>query len=131
MDRVGRRTYGAPMAKSLSTSSDLVRGAEYDEEADTLRATVEGEIDLHNSPALRTDLLNLAEQTQPATTELDLSGVPYMDSSAIAVLVELLKAVRKHKGVVRLHQLQPRVKGLLQIARLDSIFDLKSADSTE
>ena len=129
MERAGRRTYGRPMAKTLSTSSDLVRDAEHDEESNTLRATVEGEINLHNSPALRSDLLSLAEHTTPDVVELDLAGVPYMDSSAIAVLVELLKAVRKHKGTVRLRELQPRVKGLLQIARLDSIFDLSDGNS--
>jgi anti-anti-sigma factor len=45
-----------------------------------------------------------------------------MDSSAIAVLVEALQRIRKAGGRIFLTDLQPRVKGLLEIARLDSIF---------
>lgn len=45
-----------------------------------------------------------------------------MDSSAIAVLVESLQKVRKSGGRVLLTDLQPRVKSLLEIARLGSIF---------
>jgi len=53
---------------------------------------------------------------------LNLAQVPYMDSSAIAVLVEALQKIRKIGGRIFLTDLQPRVKGLLEIARLDSIF---------
>jgi anti-anti-sigma factor len=45
-----------------------------------------------------------------------------MDSSAIAVLVESLQKIRKTGGKIYLTSLQPRVKGLLEIARLDAIF---------
>ena len=45
-----------------------------------------------------------------------------MDSSAIAVLVEALQKIRKTGGRIFLTNLQPRVKGLLEIARLGSIF---------
>ena len=55
---------------------------------------------------------------------LNLAQVPYMDSSAIAVLVELLQKIRKNSGRVFLTNLQPRVKGLLEIARLGSIFGI-------
>jgi anti-anti-sigma factor len=53
-----------------------------------------------------------------------------MDSSAIAVLVEMLQKVRKGGGQIFLTNLQPRVKGLLEIARLDTIFVL-AADENE
>ena len=45
-----------------------------------------------------------------------------MDSSAVAVLVEAMQRLRKIGGMVCLTNLQPRVKGLLEIARLNSIF---------
>jgi anti-anti-sigma regulatory factor len=40
------------------------------------------------------------------------------------VLVESLQKLRKTGGRIYLTDLQPRVKGLLEIARLDSIFVL-------
>jgi anti-sigma B factor antagonist len=85
-------------------------------------ASVRGEIDLHNSTDLRGVLLELLARHEPKRLVLNLSQVPYMDSSAIAVLVEALQKIRKTGGRIFLTDLQPRVKGLLEIARLDTIF---------
>ena len=53
---------------------------------------------------------------------LNLAEVPYVDSSAIAVMVEALQRLRRTGGRVCLTDLSPRVRGLLEIARLDAIF---------
>lgn len=92
------------------------------QEGDAAFITVHGEIDLHNSPDLRIELLNLLADGSVKKMILDLADVPYMDSSAIAVLVEALQKLRKTGGTIYLTSLQPRVKGLLEIARLDTIF---------
>lgn len=91
-------------------------------EANALVLCVRGELDLHNSPELRTHLLDLITRNQPRRLILNLGEVPYMDSSALAVLVEALKRLMKAGGRVFLVNLQPRVKGLLEIARLATIF---------
>jgi anti-sigma B factor antagonist len=104
----------------LRTSSDLITAARRDGNA--VIVAVRGEIDLHNSPGLRSDLLEILGQSVPQKMVLNLGEVPYMDSSAIAVLVEALQKVRKAGGKICLTNLQPRVKGLLEIARLDTIF---------
>src|SRR5665213_1006389 len=83
---------------------------------------VHGEVDLHNSPSLRLHIMESLKRWKPTRLILNLAKVPYFDSSAIAVLVEALKEIRKVGGKVFLTDLQPRVKGLLEIARLDSIF---------
>jgi anti-sigma B factor antagonist len=85
-------------------------------------AAIQGEIDLHNSPVLRGALLSLLAEGGIDKLILNLAEVPYMDSSAIAVLVESLQKLRKINGKICLTNLQPRVKGLLEIARLDTIF---------
>jgi anti-sigma B factor antagonist len=110
----------------LRTDTDLVPTART--EGDALLATVRGEIDLHNSPELRTALLDLLTRANPKKLILNLSQVPYMDSSAIAVLVEMLQKLRRAGGKICLTNLQPRVKGLLEIARLDSIFMLVATE---
>jgi anti-anti-sigma factor len=104
----------------LTTGSDLVPAARM--EGDALVVCVRGEIDLHNSPELRTELLDLITRNKPARLIVNLEQVPYMDSSAVAVLVEMLQKMRKSRGRVFLIALQPRVKGLLDIAHLGSIF---------
>src|SRR4051812_36876377 len=110
----------------LKTDSDLVPAAR--KEGDDVLVTLRGEIDLHNSPTVRSALLGFVESQKPAKLILNLAQVPYMDSSAIAVLVEALQKMRKSGGKIYLTHLQPRVKGLLEIARLDSIFVVSASD---
>lgn len=106
----------------LRTTSELISAARI--EGNAVVVAVRGEIDLQNSPELRTELIDLLVKHAPQRVVLNLARVPYMDSSAIAVLVELLQKVRKTGGKVYLTTLQPRVKGLVEIARLGSIFGI-------
>jgi anti-sigma B factor antagonist len=119
------------MPSALQTISELVDSAQLlpGAEGSVLVARVKGEINLHNSPALRNDLLRLVEEESPRSAVVNLAEVSYMDSSAIAVLVELLKAIRANGGVVYLTNLQKRVNGLLHIARLDSIFQIREDET--
>lgn len=110
------------MSQDLDTGSEMINNVRHQDAA--LLAEVHGEIDLHNSPDLRGHLMRLIDQTHPKKLILNLRDVPYMDSSAIAVLVESLQKLRKDKGGVFLTNLQPRVKGLLEIARLETIFSV-------
>ena len=109
---------------------ELVPTSRVEPAANAVVASVRGEIDLHNSPDLRGILLDLLAKHEPKRLILNLAQVPYMDSSAIAVLVEALQKIRKSGGRIFLTDLQPRVKGLLEIARLDSIF-VVAKDETE
>ena len=97
-------------------------------QGDAVIASLVGEIDLHNSPQVRAALLETLNREKPKRLILNLAGVPYMDSSAIAVLVESLQKLRKTGGKIYLTNLQPRVKGLLEIARLDAIFVIASSE---
>src|SRR5688572_29317388 len=106
----------------LRTSSDLVPAARM--EGDALVVSIRGEIDLHNSTDLRTELLDLLAKQSPMRLILNVSQVPYMDSSAIAVLVEALQKMRKTGGKVLLADPQPRVRSLLDIARLAGLFTI-------
>ncbi len=100
--------------------SDIVTSARV--QGDAIIASVRGEIDLHSSPELRDELLGAINTHKPKKVILNLAEVSYMDSSAVAVLVESLQKLRKAGGKMCLTNLQPRVKGLLEIARLDTIF---------
>jgi anti-anti-sigma factor len=108
------------------TNTELVQGIR--RQGDAVLASIVGEIDLHNSPQVRVALLETLGREKPQRLILNLGSVPYMDSSAIAVLVESLQKMRKIGGKIYLTNLQPRVKGLLEIARLDSIFILSESE---
>ncbi|MFM7809154.1 MAG: STAS domain-containing protein, partial [Planctomycetota bacterium] len=49
---------------------------------------------------------------------------PYMDSSGLATMVEALQNARKAQMPLRLCGLTPRVKSILEIACLNTVFSL-------
>ena len=110
----------------LPTNSEFVPSARLD--GDCIIASVHGEIDLHSSPDLREMLLGALNAYRPRKIILNLSQVPYMDSSAVAVLVEALQKLRKSGGKLCLTNLQPRVRSLLEIARLETIFVIVASE---
>ena len=90
---------------------------------DGLLATIIGDIDLARSPALRLELLDLVKQ-KPKRLVVDLSGVPYMDSSGVATLIEALQHQRKAGAKMVLCGLQAKVRSIFEIARLDAVFKI-------
>jgi anti-sigma B factor antagonist len=85
---------------------------------------VVGDIDLNRSVVFQRDLLKLLEDEKPETVIINLSRVPYMDSSGVASLVKLLSRVRKGGRSLRLAGLTDRVRSIFEITRLDSVFDI-------
>jgi anti-sigma B factor antagonist len=86
---------------------------------------VRGEVDLYTSPDLRTAILKAVPKNKHLTLAVDLSQVPYMDSSGVATLVEGLKACHAKKSVFCLVAPSTPVMKVLQLARLDSVFDVR------
>jgi anti-sigma B factor antagonist len=85
----------------------------------TVRVT--GFLVIDTSPQLRACLLHLIERTVSAAIVIDLSGVSYLDTSAVATLVEAARIARAHG--VRLHVIGlaagPRM--LAQVTEMDRI----------
>ena len=93
------------------------------EEAGSTIVRPAGEIDLQNSPSLRTALLALAEK-KPKRVLVDLSAVSYVDSSGVGTLVEFKRRLERGGGKVILAGLQPRVRSVFEITKLDQFFDI-------
>jgi anti-sigma B factor antagonist len=82
-----------------------------------------GDVDLNASPTLR-QALKQVQQGKPAALVIDLSGVPYMDSSGVATLVEAMKIARDQRSKMTLAAPTARVKSIFEIARLDMVFKI-------
>ncbi len=82
---------------------------------------VDGEIDLATGPELRARLISLVEQGVRHVV-LDLSTVPFLDSSALGVFVTGLKRLRMAGGTMRLAASQPAARAVLKITSLDRVF---------
>lgn len=91
---------------------------------DGLVASVSGEVDYSRAPDLRQHLLSLVATRKPRRLVLDLTRVPYMDSSGVATLVELFQTQRRAGNKLVLFGLQPKVKGIFEIARLNTVFSI-------
>lgn len=89
-----------------------------------LLVCLQGEIEFSNSPHLRTHLFAMLEQQKPKRLIIDLALVPYMDSSGIATIVEVLQWQRRNKNLLVLIGLQEKVHSLLEITRLDQLFTI-------
>ena len=85
---------------------------------------VEGEVDLSSSPELRTAILKATAKGK-GTVAVDLSRVPYMDSSGVATLVEGLKSVCQEGADFILVAPSAAVMKVLQLSRLDTVFDIR------
>ncbi len=91
---------------------------------DGLLIYLQGEIEFSHSPQLRSELVGLLDQQRPERLIIDLAGVPYMDSSGVATLVEVLQRQRNRGYKLVLHSLQSKVYSMFEIASLDRLFTI-------
>ena len=96
--------------------------AEYTAEGLTI-ISLKGEIDLQFSPALRALLQTQLKKRVPILL-LDFSEVDYIDSSGLATLVEYYQQSRSHGGRIGLAALNPRVRSIVGLVRLNEIFQI-------
>ncbi len=82
-----------------------------------------GEIDLSCASMLR-KRLGEVQETKPLRLIIDLSAVPYMDSSGVATLVEAMQIARRNGSKLVLCALQSKVLAIFEIARLDMVFKI-------
>lgn len=92
-------------------------------EGDVVVVVVEGDLDASSAPDLRARFEALIGQGENQYV-IDLVGVPFMDSSGIAALVNLFKRVRIGAGDVKLCGFQEEVKKVFELTRLNRVFDI-------
>ena len=85
--------------------------------------SLKGEIDLQFSPALRGLLQTQSKKHLPILL-LDFSEVGYIDSSGLATLVEYYQQARSYGGRIALAALNPRVRSIFDLVRLNEIFPI-------
>jgi anti-sigma B factor antagonist len=83
-----------------------------------------GAIDLHVSPELRASLRTIIDEERPKRLVVDLSQVPYIDSSGIAVLIGAMQSLEHEGGVFLLAGPQEGVRMIFESAKLDQYFRL-------
>lgn len=85
--------------------------------------TVAGEIDAHTAPELRTYLLDVVTAGASGLV-LDLTGVTFLDSTALGVLIGTHRRVRALDGYLDLVTDHSLVLKVLRITALDRVFTI-------
>lgn len=91
-----------------------------------------GEVDVYTSPRVKQEVVDLLNA---GTTRLivDLSGVEYLDSTGLGVLIGGLKRARERDGDLKLVCDNLRILRIFEITGLTKIFDIhrSQADALE
>lgn len=83
-----------------------------------------GRIDVDSSPDLRDRLSALlSERPSPRVITVDLAGVPYIETSGIATLVEALRIARHRQTIVCLQGLSGSVLRLFEVTGVLPLFE--------
>jgi anti-sigma B factor antagonist len=84
---------------------------------------IDGRFDAQSAPPVAEWLEHIAATTLGRVV-VDLAEVSFLDSSALAVLVRVVKRCRMRGGDVRLCGMQPSVRLIFELTRLDRAFDM-------
>lgn len=86
---------------------------------------VKGEVDLYSSPDLRAAITK-AMPKFGGSVSVDLRGIPYMDSSGVATLVEGYRTAMERSTAFILLSPSQSVLKVLQLSRLDTVFTIRN-----
>ena len=107
--------------KTVSLDADI--RAVCDQRGAECRVSLSGRITIDSSPDLRELLLGQLESSTCQILTVDFHEVAYVDTSGLALLVEILKAARTQGKAFHLSGLQERPRYLLEATRLLHLFD--------
>ena len=88
-----------------------------------LTVPVRGALDAHTVARVR-ETLEQAVRMHPPQLVVDLSDCPFVDASALAVLLETHRRLARSGSVLTLRGCSPRVLRLLSLTGLRRVFDL-------
>ena len=87
-----------------------------------------GKLTLSDSRTQLRDLIHVLCNTGHKKFLLNLAGVDYIDSDGMGELVRCYSVVRQRGGEMKLAQVNKRVADLLQITRLNTLFEIYSEE---
>lgn len=91
------------------------------ENGQVLTARITGEVDHHAARGLMEELSRQIDGTLPRELRLDLSGVTFMDSSGIAVVLRSWKRMSQLGGATTLQAVPPQSAKVLRAAGVDRL----------
>jgi len=90
---------------------------------------MQGRITIDSADQVRRRLAN-ALRTHPDLVAVDLSDVPYMDTSGLATLMEAMRTARQQGTRLVLSGIQQQPGYLLKVTDLDHVFEIDEGPNT-
>ena len=87
--------------------------------------TLSGEIDHHSARSMTAQLEEVISTLLPMRLVLDLSGVTFMDSSGIAVVMRTHRQLTRHGGTLRVVSIPTQPRKVLDAAGVGRIITLE------
>lgn len=88
---------------------------------DVVTAFLSGEIDHHNVKPMRAQIDQRVEQLLPCLLRLDFSGVEFMDSSGIGLILGRYRLMRDLRGRLELSGLPEHIARVVHLAGIDRL----------
>ena len=112
-------------AAIMSFAEPRLRTRERDVDDRTTIVAVDGEIHVSSAPEL-SGVLAAAIESGRVQLVLDLTGVMFIDSTGLSVLLNALRRVTRAGGAMAVVCTNPTVLRLFEITHLDTTFDLRA-----
>jgi anti-sigma B factor antagonist len=84
---------------------------------------VTGEVDVATAPQLRQEAVRVAAAGEIQLV-IDLSGVDFLDSTGLGVIVGVLKRVRTHGGDLAIAGAEDHVRKVFEITRISDVVSM-------
>ncbi len=95
---------------------------------DALVIDLKGPVDIFSSPQMRSTILGSINAGEVPRVVINLNEVSRIDSSGVACLVEGLRLARLKKCRLILFGLKHPTKEVLELSRLDKVFEIRSSE---
>jgi anti-sigma B factor antagonist len=91
--------------------------------SDSTTLTVRGSLDINTAPMLGDEIDRIVAD-KPTLVIVDMSGLDLIDSSGVAALVKLYKAVRASGGDITISGVRDQPLAIFKLLRMDKVFNL-------
>lgn len=94
----------------------------------SLTLQLQGELDHHAAKEAMGEIDRHLDVALPLRTELDLSGVSFMDSSGIAVILRLYKRMQNLGGSMKVTHVPPQAMRVLKTAGISRVVTIEKGE---
>ena len=95
--------------------------AEIKQDPRRLTVFLSGDLDHHNTKALREEIDFAVRDQLPPVVVLDFSGVTFMDSSGIGLIMGRSRVTEEYGGKLEIHNPPPHIRKVLRISGADKL----------